>query len=1091
MGDHCRPRSWSIWISVFCVSFSVLAFEIGLARVFAVLFNYHYAFLIVSGAVCGLGLGGLCWHVLAGRGAWDRLEAGWAALAFAVLMPFSVVLLFGAPSLLSTHLWTAFAPLLPFAFAGAYLAEVFRQQAAQGGRLYQADLAGAGLAPLLVVPLIGATGALNLVFVLGGVAALGAAYWALSRRNGALLTASLLCLLVVPACWPLSVRADFLRVRPLAKPTPGMTKLLLSGTSYPGRTVSVLDSEWSAYARTDFVRSDAPDQGFYTLEVFTDADTPSIMMPFWGDLRQAAQIRWLPYLAFDFPPNERLLSIGPGAGLDFVWGALAGFESMDGVEVNASTVRMVDRYGSINGGLYQRAGVRVTVEDGRSFVRRSRDEYDLIMCSLTQTATTGNLGHALVESYIHTRQAFVDYFEHLTPHGRYAIVTQSKAVLLRAALTAIEVMRGRGVEPPQACLHLMAFALPDAENVDSPYRYLLIWKRSPLSEQDMAAPRQAVAAGLAEPLFLPGAGGHPLLAGLAGGQATLEDILSSDIVEDGMPLDLRPATDDRPFFLALHPGVPRLLQWLLAGSVGLALLFSLLLFRTSHRGQRPVRGWVVYFAALGVGFMLVEIPLIQKFILLLGHPTLSLASVLFCLLVAASLGSRLSQGWPLARLPRLVLLAAGFTAVVSVLYALVLSSVLDLVLPWPLSARFIVLGLLVFPLGLAMGVPFPSGLRLMSVKRQREIPWMWGVNGLMSVAGGTLAVVGAKLVGFNACLLAAALIYAALALSLRPLGIAGSGENTAPRRRPPGGRPRTAEIGRKEVDASGPGPLGLAALLVAAAIYVAALAGVRGGGRSPLHRAALEGRTEAAAKLLDGGAEVNARDPRAFGWAPLNAAAFAGRVEVARLLLARGAEVNAAGDTGLCWPPLSEAAFAGHDEMVRLLLAEGADVDARDPKGRAPLHMAARAGALVPAKLLLSAGADPDARDSFGRTPLHEAALFGLVEVVDALLAAGAECSARAHDGSTALHVAASMGYADIARALIAGGAGVAAGQSAGLTALHFAAAGDHPEMVALLLEAGADARATDSGGCTALWWAERRGAHEAAELLRAHAERR
>jgi len=1089
MNDLRGSRRWAILGSVFCVSFSVLAFEVGLTRVFAVLLNYHYAFLTVSGAVCGLGLGGLAWHLLIRGGKADRLEAGWVALGFAVLMPITVALLFGAPALLATHFWTAFTPLLPFAFAGAFLADVFRQHAEEGGRLYQADLAGAGIAALLVVPLVGRTGALDLVFVLGGMAALGAAYWALSRGNRTLLAASLVCLLVLPAFLPLSVRTGFLRVRPLTTASPGMTKLLLSPTSDPSRTVSVLDSEWSAYARTDFVRSDVPEQGFYTLEIFTDADTPSLMMPFWGDLEQAASIPWFPRMAFDLPPNGRLLSIGPGAGLDFLWGALAGFERMDGVEVNASSVRMVERYRSINGDIYRRPGVRVTVEDGRCFVRRSRDEYDLIMCSLTQTATTGNLGQALVESYIHTKQAFADYFDHLTPHGRYAIVTQSKGLLLRAAFTAIEVMRANGIGPREACNHLMAFAVPDADTADTPYAFLLIWKKSPLTEDDIAAPMQAVDAGLAEPLFLPGRGGEELLARVAAGEATPEDIFSSGITDEGGPLNLRPATDDRPFFLDLHPGVPAVLRWLLVGSIGLAFLFSLVLLRTRHRGERPVRGWVIYFAALGIGFMLVEIPLIQKFILLLGHPTLSLAAVLFCLLVAASLGSRLTQGWPLDRLPRLVLLAGVFIGAVGILYALVLSSVLNLILPWPLPARLIVLGLLVFPLGLAMGIPFPSGVRLMSLSRQGEIPWMWGVNGLMSVAGGALAVVGAKLIGFNACLVSAALIYAALALSLRGLGIAEEGSGGSANRRARARKTRPTEGTRATAEASTLPSIRLVSLLVLAIIYWVALAAV-GSERSPLHEAALQGRTDAVARALDREADVNARDPTAFGWTPLNAAAFAGRVEVAKLLLANGADIDATGNTGLRWPPLSEAAFAGHSDMVKLLLAEGADVSARDPEGRSPLHIAARVGAVEPAKLLLSAGADPNARDGSGYAPLYEAAVFGMVELVDALLSAGADPNARGHDGTTALHLAASTGYADIVTALIAGGADVSPKQDAGPTPLHFAATAGRRQTVAVLLDAGADVNAADNAGRNALWWAKQAGEHEVAEMLRARGAR-
>lgn len=793
MNELSGPRRWAVLASVFLISFAVLAFEVSITRIFSVLFSYHYAFLTVSGAVCGLGLGGFAWHLLGRRRKSDPREAGWAALGFALLIPASIILLFGAPSLLAAHFWSAVIPLLPFIFAGAFFAEVFRQRAAESGRLYQADLGGAALAALLVVPLIGLTGALNLVFLLGALAALGASSWAVYRANRGLLIAALITLALLLACWPLSARSGFLRIRPLPSAPSDVAKLMLTVLGDHHMTARILDTEWSAYARTDLVRYDLPNDGVYSLQIFTDADTPSLMMPFKGDLEQISYLRtWLPYVAFDMPPNSTMLSVGPGAGLDFLWGALAGFEVMDGVEINASLVRMMDRYQHINGDLYHYPGVTVTVEDGRSFVRRSRQRYDLITCSLTQTATTGNVGHALVESFIHTQEAFADYFEHLTPDGRYAMVTQSEHLLLRGAFTAIAVMGDQGVEPAQACQHLLALSISNAEVSESPYRYLLIWTKSPLTPADILPAMRAIEAGLAELVFIPGLGGNPLLDHVSRGDVTPEEVFAAGLSDRELPIDLRPATDDHPFFLDLSAGVPGALKWLLVGSFGAGLLFSLALTGTRYRREPDVQRWLLYFSALGVGFMLVEIPLIQKLILFLGHPTVSLAAILFYVLIGASVGSRISQRWSLECLPQRVALAGLCIALLGLLYALSLSHFLNLFLHWPLTGRLLILGVLLLPLGIALGIPFPSGLRLMSVAHQGEIPWMWGINGLMSVAGSALAAVGAKLFGFNMCLLAAAALYGALALSLRWLIVVPSEQGAEPPREPRGKRKRPA-----------------------------------------------------------------------------------------------------------------------------------------------------------------------------------------------------------------------------------------------------------------------------------------------------------
>jgi len=775
-------RRWPLLASVFFVSFTVLSFEVGLTRIFSVMFRYHYAFLAVSGAVCGLGLGGFAWHLLASRERTARLEVGWAALGLALLIPATIILLFGTSlsSLLAARLWAAFIPLLPFGFAGAFLAEVFRRGAAESGRLYQADLAGAALAAVLIVPLIALSGALHLVFVLGALGAMGAVCWALFARNRRLKMVGLVCAILLLAGWPVSVKADFLRLRPLQTGSLDIAKPMLRDLADPGQRARIIDTEWSAYARTDLVRYELPG-GNFGLQIFTDGETPAAMVAFDGDLRKVHHLTSiLPYFAFHLSPKESLLSIGPGGGMDFLLGSLAGFKKMEGVEISASLVRMVERHKDLNGDVYHRPGVSVAVDDGRSYVRRSREKYNLIVSSLTQTATTGNVGVALVESYIHTREAFADYYDHLTAEGRYALVTQSEYLILRAALTAIEVMKERGISPAEGCKHLLILAAPRGEIAETPYRYLLVWKKTPFSPGEIAFAGRVVSAGLGEMVFIPGQGGAPLLSQVARGETTPEEIYSAGVHEGGTHLNLRPATDERPFFLDLSFGVPKVLKGLLIGSLAAAILYTgILLFlrRRAGEGSRGLKRWLAYFSALGAGFMLVEIPLAQKFILFLGKPTLSLAVILFCLLIGASLGSRLSQGWGVDCLRRKVILAGLVVFLLAGAYGLFLSPLLNLFLAWPLAARLVLPIIFLVPLGIALGIPFPSGLRLISLSWRGEIPWMWGINGMMSVAGSVLAAAGAKIIGFNGCLFCAAVIYGGLVLFLPRGGVVQAEKN--------------------------------------------------------------------------------------------------------------------------------------------------------------------------------------------------------------------------------------------------------------------------------------------------------------------------
>jgi ankyrin repeat protein len=1065
--------------SVFLVSFTVLAFEVSLTRVFSVLFNYHYVFVAVSGAVCGLGLGGFGWHLL-GQREGVRGEPGWAALWFGALIPVSVSLLFGSSHLLAAHLWSAVIPLLPFVAAGAFLAGVFRERAEESGRLYHADLLGAGLAAVLILPLIGLSGALHLAFPLGALGALGAAFWALSRAERGLLLASAITSALLLASWPLSARHDFLRFCPLAGAPEPVAKAMLGGGPEPGQAWSILDSDWSAYARTDLVRYDSPEAGLYTLQLYTDGDNPSQMAPFTGDLRAMPMLRReLPFIGYDLSPRRSMLSIGPGAGRDFLWGMLAGFGEMDGVEINAAMAKMMDRYRGLNGDLYHRPGVRVAIEDGRSFVRRSRKRYDLINSTLTQTATALSTGHALVESYIHSEEAFADYYRHLTPDGRYTLVTQSGPTILRAAFTAIEVMKRQGLTPQQACRHLAVLGrLPSGpEEPETPYLYLLIWKRSPLTAADLAALRRATDTGPASAIFLPDEPGDDPLERVAAGRATPEEVYASGLVHKGERLNVRPATDDRPFFLDLSFGLSPVLTEFLLGSLAVAALFTGALLWRQRTGRARTGKWAAYFGALGLGFMLVEIPLIQKLILFLGHPTLSLAAILFCLLFGASLGSRLSQAWPESHLPRAVTLAAGGVCALVAAYTWALAPLLGTLLSLATGPKLLVLGVLLLPLGMALGIPFPSGVRLMSRAGRDHVPWMWGVNGLMSVVGSALAAAAAKVIGFSGCLLIAAAIYGSLILLVPRLS---SLEERGPRPERKGRRPSRAPAPRSRNWAGAAAPVAAAAVLLLLTAW---------GGRgepSALYQSALHGRGDAVSRLIARGASVNGRNARAFGWTPLHAAAFAGNLQAAQELLKHGAEAQLRATGGLGWGPLHEAAYAGQARIAELLIAHGAALDTTDDRGRTPLHAAAVTGTTEAARVLLGHGARVDARDAQGRTPLYWAALLDQARMARLLLTRGAEVESRDRSGLkwTPLYAAIFMGHPEVVELLLEAGAQANASDSQGWTPLHLAASLGRLAEVRCLLAHGAEIAVRNNHGETPLQLAAAQGHPEIAALL-------
>jgi hypothetical protein len=251
--------------------------------------------------------------------------------------------------------------------------------------------------------------------------------------------------------------------------------------------------------------------------------------------------------------------------------------------------------------------------------------------------------------------------------------------------------------------------------------------------------------------------------------------------------DIGPATDDRPYFFhffrwralpellrlkgqgglpLLEWGYPLLVATLLQAMLASAALILLPLWVLGRRDRAPLTEggrWrvAVYFAAIGLAFMLVEIAFIQKFGLLLGHPLYAIAVVLFAFLLSAGVGSRLSEGLLPSRL-RIglpVLAIAG----ISGLYAFLLPVLLPIVAALPDAVRIAIGVALILPLGFAMGMPFPAGLARVAASGERLVPWAWGVNACASVIGAIAATLAAIHFGFTAVLVAAIALYAAAA----------------------------------------------------------------------------------------------------------------------------------------------------------------------------------------------------------------------------------------------------------------------------------------------------------------------------------------
>jgi hypothetical protein len=445
------------------------------------------------------------------------------------------------------------------------------------------------------------------------------------------------------------------------------------------------------------------------------------------------------------------------------------------------------------GGLFEQPEVRLVTDEGRSFVRRSRDQYDAILSVHTiSNAAIASGALALAENYVLTREAFMDYLDRLTPDGVLYIV-RPEAQMARLVATGRESLAARGVVDPAGHFYLYHHPLsaPRGQGIApnrSSFRAGFLMKKSPFTPEEVHR-IQAYLGGRVELLYSPL---EPRAGSLYHALLTAPDPRT---VYAAQAAQLAPTTDDRPFFnqhmrwsritlttvwdvftqarlgrLALEDrpvAEVTVLVLLVQATLIAAVCIVLPLVRFARAGVRaPHRGcFLLYFAGLGMGFILIEMALLQRFTLFLGQPVYTfavvLAGLLVCTGVGASLAGRLRSPQQHLRwiLPLLLATVVGTAFLTPLVYAAALAL--------PLVWRILVALLLLAPLGILLGLPFPLGLRVVAQEAAALVPWAWGVNGFFSVIGTAVALLLGMVFGFTAVLGLAALCYTiALAVML-------------------------------------------------------------------------------------------------------------------------------------------------------------------------------------------------------------------------------------------------------------------------------------------------------------------------------------
>jgi hypothetical protein len=782
----------TVYAGLALIMLSTLLLEIVVSRLLSVVTWYHLSFVAISVAMLGAAAGAVAVFAAPDRFRPDRTARDLALWAgrFALAVPLSHLLSLAIP-VPGGQEWTPMDVVVlalvlaviavPFAVSGIVTTLALTRTHAPVGRLYAADLIGAATGCLVAVWLLDHTNLSTAAFAAGATGAVGAICF---RRAAGLDTG-----LVVPGALVLALAAA---MNVAAEPVH-----VLYPKNRQAWTVPVLRSLWNSHAHVLVL---APRQGpayywgpgqgaeaFTTQQAFVlldgEAGTP---MTEWDG--SPASLDWVSYdvtaLPYQIRKGGTVAVIGVGGGRDILAAIWSQSPSITGVEINNNIIALLDTHHRRFTRLADHPGVRLVHDEGRAFMTRTSDRFDVIQMSLVDTwAATGAGAFTLSENGLYTQEAWRIFLDRLTPTGVLSVSRwfsqQRASETSRLMALAVAALLERGVARPADHLALVA-----RHSVAT-----LLVSPSPLSESDLrtlAATSEARAfTVLASPQQPPS---DPRLNAIVRSQSVTE--LAAATADD--LYDYRPPTDTRPFFF----NMVRPAAWwrastvtdggVIAGNlratstliailgVSLAFVVGTIVVPLAVRGRpalpgRRLTAGLAYFAVIGTAFMLAQVAFLQRFSVLLGHPTYALVVVLFSMILFAGLGSFVSASvlGPGGRRFGMCAAALGIGLVATGLFIAPLCAV---AVAWPLATRVATVLAVIGPLSLLMGLGFPHGARLVQQQDPEALAWMWGANGAAGVLASIAAVMVSMTLGIEWNLLLAGAGYVALPLLARAIG---------------------------------------------------------------------------------------------------------------------------------------------------------------------------------------------------------------------------------------------------------------------------------------------------------------------------------
>jgi hypothetical protein len=867
-------RSFSIFLLVllFVLSLSIILFELALTRIFSIVLWYDYAFMAISIAFFGLGIGSFVIHVQK-----DKIDNPKKksivhpqitfssrivqyAIGYGISIPVFIFLIGYIPSDTSYIYVFYLISSIPFFFAGSAIALIFLAMSEKISKLYFADLIGAALATIILDPImqsLGAGSALLLTSVIVVGASACSYFFLMTRatrdRKGvdtsdstlysgeeghrkevivkghrnrlnafsAITCSGLIVLLIVNS----TSSTNIFEIKP------GMSKGLYYQLNHPSE-YQHLSEEWNSFSRVDVTRridhqqeneniisstssiasseqnnntdgsnndesinnggtsiaaadpDNATSQELASIIIDADAATPIYQWD--GSQSDVAWIKkYMDYLPYEMVNANNTLVIGSGGGEDILVALAGGADNVTAVELNPLVVSAVKHFEGQSGNIYSNDKVELLIDDGRRFISSTTEKYDVIVLKLVDSwAAQLAGGYALSENYLYTVEAFQQYFRHLDKdNGGMLVMTRWNFELPRLMPLIVDsLVKETGKSRESVAEHVMVVEdrpglyFGRSEDNQKYYPVLVMVKSTPFVNGEVTMVKEKAEGNRAEITMLAtNYVATPFDKLFNNDNAVYNEYFSTAVASNPtIP------TDDSPFYFAREQ-IPKQMIILLVTVIAISGLLSALLIyharKTSVRFNSRSSFHVLFAIFIGVGFMILEVTFIQKFLLLLGTPIMALTVILFSILLSSGIGSYVSGKIFSKRPHKSALASIPILAGIIIIYFIYLQQIIESNITMELSYRIALTFGLLSPAGFLMGFQFPSLIKmasLISIQNKNEpmlqydnyhnnknnnTTLLWGINIVASVIGTVLAAISAMIVGFNGNLLIGLCMY--------------------------------------------------------------------------------------------------------------------------------------------------------------------------------------------------------------------------------------------------------------------------------------------------------------------------------------------